>query len=96
LSSAKSERDLAVVELLDKAREDIGFYRRRAEHQAARAGRFKAERDRAREELREAVEASYYRGVADAMDALRAYDFPITERVDHIANKLAPSGGGNG
>lgn len=33
---------------------------------------------------------AYYRGVADAMDVLRAYDFPMTERVDHIADVLAP------
>lgn len=32
----------------------------------------------------------YYRGVADAMDVIRAYDFPYTARVDHIAEKLAP------
>jgi hypothetical protein len=46
-----SERD-PLCALLDEAREQIGYYRRRAERQAARAGRFKAERDRAREALR--------------------------------------------
>lgn len=41
---------------------------------------------------RDALRTSpYYRGVADAMDVIRAYDFPLTERVDHIADKLAPS-----
>jgi hypothetical protein len=32
----------------------------------------------------------YFRGVADAMDVIRAYDFPFTERVDVIADALAP------
>lgn len=35
--------------------------------------------------------ANYYRGVADAMGVIRAYDFPFTERVDAIAEALAPN-----
>jgi hypothetical protein len=36
-------------------------------------------------------ESEYYKGVADAMDVIRDYDFPFTERVDAIAEALAPS-----
>lgn len=38
--------------------------------------------------------ADYYKGVADALDVLRAHDFPSTDRVDHLADQLAPGGEG--
>lgn len=40
--------------------------------------------------LKKECGGEYYRGVAEAMDLIRAYDFPLTERVDYIADRLAP------
>jgi hypothetical protein len=40
---------------------------------------------------RGAVEEAYARGIAAAMDVIRAHDFPFTERVDLIAERLAPT-----
>jgi hypothetical protein len=42
-------------------------------------------------QLQGAVEEAYARGIAAAMDVIRAHDFPFTERVDLIAERLAPT-----
>jgi hypothetical protein len=48
----------------------------------------------AREPEGEAESEAYYRGVADALDRIREYEFPHTDCVDFVAEKLAPPTGG--